>query len=167
MTAATAENPSFSEVVAQTRRPLTSLASRVLGDDARAEDVAQDALCALFREWDRVENPGGFARSAVFNRCRDVQRREIRAREKAPLLRPIDPLTAGHHPGASPYLADVVAKLSPEWREIIVLRFYGGHTMAEIAELTGRSIGTVKSGLHRALAQLRDELAEPAIDQAA
>ncbi len=151
-------SPTFEEVVAESQRPLTSLATRVLGDREQGEEVAQDALAALYREWDRVENPAGFARTIVKNRCRDVQRREIHARSKAPLLRPID----GPVDTTSPYLSDVLAKLTPSRREIVVLRFYGGHTLPEIAKITGRALGTVKSNLARALDQLRDELTEPA-----
>ena len=146
----------FEEVVAESQRPLASMATRVLGDAGRGEEVAQDALAALYREWDRVENPTGFAREAVRNRCRDVQRREINARAKAPLLRPID----GDLPHQTPYLSDVLAKLSPSRREIVVLRFYGGHTLPEIARITGRALGTVKSNLARALDQLREELTD-------
>ena len=41
----------------------------------------------------------------------------------------------------------------------MVLRFDGDLSLAEIAELTGSRLGTVKSQLHRALAQLEDVLA--------
>lgn len=154
--------PTFEEVVAESRRPLTSLATRVLGDASRGEEVAQDALAMLYREWDRVENPAGFARTIVQNRCRDIQRHEIRARAKAPLLRPI----ADDAASSSLYLGDVLAKLSQTRREIVVLRFYGGHTLPEIARITGRALGTVKSNLARALVELREELNE-AIDPVA
>ncbi len=149
--------PTFEQVVAESQRPLTSLATRVLGDPGRGEEVAQDALAALYREWDRVENPAGFAREVVRNRCRDVQRREINARAKAPLLRPVD----GDPGPQTPYLDDVLAKLSPTRREIVVLRFYGGHSLPEIAAITGKALGTVKSNLARALDQLRAELTDP------
>lgn len=166
MVAPTIERPTYSEVVAESRRPLTSLAWRLLGDKTLAEDVTQDALIALLGAWDRVENPRGFARSAVFNRCRDVQRREIKARKKTPLLQASERASL-LHPSTSPYLADVISTLPPLWREIVVLRFYGGHSLTEISELTGRSVGTVKSGLHRALRQLRLELDDEPIAQAA
>lgn len=148
--------PTFEQVVAESRRPLTTLATRVLGDASKGEEIAQDALAMLYREWDRVENPAGFARTVVQNRCRDIQRHEIRARAKAPLLQPIADDTAS----SPPYLGDVLAKLSQTRREIVVLRFYGGHTLPEIARITGRALGTVKSNLARALDELREELSE-------
>lgn len=146
----------FEQVVAETQRPLASMANRLLKDVGRAEEVTQDALTVLYRDWDRIEHPSSFAFEAVRNRCRDVQRREITARTKAPLLRPV----ADSPDAANPYLGDVLAKLSPSRREIVVLRFYGGHTLPEIARITGRALGTVKSNLARALDQLRLELTE-------
>lgn len=143
----------FEQVVAQSRQPVTSMASRVLGDRYRGEDVAQDAFTALYRDWDRVTNPVGFIWTAVRNRCRDVQRREIHAREKLSLLRPLRRSSEEGH-----YLADVVAKLPALRRQIVVLRFYGGHSLPEISEITGVPVGTVKSNLHRALDQLRADL---------
>ena len=50
-------------------------------------------------------------------------------------------------------------RLSPSQRTAVVLRFYGDLPLAEIAELTGSRLGTVKSQLHRAPAQLKDVLA--------
>lgn len=149
-------NRTFEQVVVDTQRPLASMAHRMLRDAGRAEEVTQDALAVLYRDWDRIENPSGFAFAAVRNRCRDVQRREIRARAKAPLLRPIE---SGSE-ATNPYLSDVLAKLSPSRREIVVLRFYGGHTLPEIARITGHALGTVKSNLARALDQLRVELTD-------
>jgi len=50
-------------------------------------------------------------------------------------------------------------RLTPGQRTAVVLRFYGDLPLAEIAELTGTRLGTVKSQLHRALAELKDVLA--------
>jgi RNA polymerase sigma factor (sigma-70 family) len=57
------------------------------------------------------------------------------------------------------HVIDVVRHLPPKRRALVVLRYYSGLTDAEIAETTGLPVGTVKSTLHRALAELRKELA--------
>ncbi|KRW90729.1 hypothetical protein SD51_13030 [Alicyclobacillus tengchongensis] len=49
-------------------------------------------------------------------------------------------------------------KLSFKSREVIVLHFYTGLTLAEVAETLGIPIGTCKSRLHTALTQLRRQL---------
>jgi RNA polymerase sigma-70 factor (ECF subfamily) len=52
-------------------------------------------------------------------------------------------------------LAAALRSLSPEHREVVVLRFYVDLTVDEIAARTGARPGTVKSRLHHALRRLR------------
>jgi RNA polymerase sigma factor (sigma-70 family) len=54
-------------------------------------------------------------------------------------------------------LAGAIRSLSPEQREVIVLRFYADLTVDQIAERTGARAGTVKSRLHYALRYLRED----------
>ena len=49
----------------------------------------------------------------------------------------------------------VLSTLSPDHREVLLLRFVEGLTMPEIAEALGIPVGTVKSRIHNALARLR------------
>lgn len=51
-----------------------------------------------------------------------------------------------------------VAALDEPYREIVALRFFGDLTLAEIAAVTGRPLGTVKTHLHRGLRRLRESL---------
>jgi DNA-directed RNA polymerase specialized sigma24 family protein len=48
----------------------------------------------------------------------------------------------------------------------VVLRFYEDRTEAEVAQLLGLSVGTVKSRSHRALARLREQLGSAELDPA-
>ena len=56
-------------------------------------------------------------------------------------------------------LLDALGRLRPAWRAVVVLRFYGDMTQDEIADVLDMRVGTVKSTLHRALGQLREEIA--------
>ena len=51
-----------------------------------------------------------------------------------------------------------VAGLDEPYREVVALRFFGDLTLAEIAAVSGRPLGTVKTHLHRGLGRLRDGL---------
>jgi RNA polymerase sigma factor (sigma-70 family) len=63
-------------------------------------------------------------------------------------------------------LWQAVQDLPVRQRVVLVLRFYEDRTEAEVAELLGLQVGTVKSRAHRALARLRDELGSPSLDPA-
>jgi len=132
---------------------LVRLAFLITGPRLRAEELTQDAFAQLLERWSEVEKPGGFVRTALVSRCRDAQRREITGRRKLRLLRPV-----AEPQSETDYLVDTLAKLPVHWRTMVVLRFYGGHSIAEIAAITGDPEGSVKSGLHRALTQLRGDL---------
>jgi RNA polymerase sigma-70 factor (ECF subfamily) len=55
-------------------------------------------------------------------------------------------------------LRRAIRSLSPEHREVVVLRYYADLSVQQIAERTGTRAGTVKSRLHYALRHLRDEV---------
>ena len=55
-------------------------------------------------------------------------------------------------------IRQALAGLTPDHREVIVLRYFADLTVPELAETIGVPLGTVKSRLHRALGQLRDQL---------
>jgi RNA polymerase sigma-70 factor (ECF subfamily) len=56
-----------------------------------------------------------------------------------------------------------VADLEEPYREVVALRFFGDLSLAEISEVSGRPLGTVKTHLHRGLGRLRDSLAMAAV----
>lgn len=59
-----------------------------------------------------------------------------------------------------------VQALPVRQRAVLVLRYYEDRTEAEVAQLLGLQVGTVKSRAHRALARLRDQLGSPTLDPA-
>ena len=58
-----------------------------------------------------------------------------------------------------------LAQLSDQQRETLELAYYGGFTQVELAEQLGRPLGTIKSQMYAALANLRDLLAEPSTEE--
>jgi RNA polymerase sigma factor (sigma-70 family) len=133
---------------------MVRLAFVMVDDLAVAEELTQDAFARVFRARSTVRDPLAYLRSAVYNACRNHHRGE-RARwsTRARSL----PTTDGP-PAIGDHVIDVVRRLAPKKRALVVLRYYSGLTDSEIAETTGLPIGTVKSTLHRALAELRGEL---------
>jgi RNA polymerase sigma-70 factor (sigma-E family) len=142
---------SFDDLVAREYMPMVRLAVTLVGDDGDAEEIVQEAFAAVHERWARLDRPGGYLRGCVVNRARDVLRRRYRAarlQRSAPRRDETTELGADH-------LLDALDALPPTRRAAVVLRYYEGRSEAEIAELLGVRPGTVKSMLHRALAQLR------------
>lgn len=142
----------FDDLFAVERVPMTRLAYLLVGSEAVAEEVVQDAFAQVYERWERLERPGGYLRTCVVHGARRAGKR--RSRE----LRVVHP-----DPGPAALdareLLDALARLRPAWRAVVVLRFYGDMTQEEVAEALDMKVGTVKSTLHRALGQLREEIA--------
>jgi len=130
------------------------MAYLMLGRTGEAEEVAQEAFTELLVRWGRIDNPEGFVRTVAVNRCRDIGRRRS-VRDRA-----LRRLREREEPVIGDYLVDALQQLDPQLRELIVLRYYLGHTVPEIAGIVDTPEGTVKSRLHRALARLAELLGE-------
>lgn len=152
---------------------------RVLGDAAEAEDVAQEAFVTAYRSlatW-RADGPFGawLTRIAVRLAVRQLGRRR-RAVTWAHTSSPFAVADADEvtlHIMAEPRLQPehlalqaeqassarrAVAALDEPYREVVALRFFGERSLEEIAALTNRPLGTVKTHLRRGLLRLRDHL---------
>ncbi len=142
------------------RLRLVRLSILLVDDPATAEDVVQEAFTGLHRHWSGLRDAAaalGYLRTAVVNVSRSVLRRRKTAREYVPphtanarSAESLAMLTAEHQA-----VVKALGKLPPRQREVLVLRYYGGMTEAEIAEATGVSRGTVKSTASRALDALQ------------
>jgi len=83
--------------------------------------------------------------------------RATRRRRQGDRLEAAHPRPGAIHPVHDDTL-DAVPRLAPRARSLVVLRYYAQLTIQEIADVLQIPPGTVKSGLHRAVAQLREVL---------
>lgn len=147
---------SFDEVFHREYAPMVRLATLLLGNEAEAEEAVQDALAIVHERWATLTRPGGYLRQCVVNRCADILRhRDVARRLRRRAVMPSEPAHL-----ETDHLLDALATLAPKRRAAVVLRYYEGCSEAEIAAVLRVRPGTVKSMLHRALAQLR-EVIEP------
>jgi RNA polymerase sigma-70 factor (sigma-E family) len=156
-----AETPLTLEDLYKTHRMrLVRLAILLVDEPATAEDVVQEAFTGLHRHWGNLRDSQaavGYLRTAVVNGSRSVLRRRKTAREYTPPHQ-VNARSAESLAMLSAEHQGVVAALSalpPRQREVLVLRYYGGLSEAEIAEAAGISKGTVKSTASRALETLQ------------
>ena len=133
--------------------PMVRVAALMLRDDDAAAEVVHDSFAKVYERWDRLDRPGAYLRTAVVNGCRD-RRRRLRFRQQTAVPR-VEAATLGHDD-----LLGVLDALTNRQRDALVLRFYLGLSEAEIAEALGVRPGTVKSLVHRGLADLAALLAD-------
>jgi RNA polymerase sigma-70 factor (sigma-E family) len=145
---------------------LLRLAVLLTGDRGAAEDAVQDAFVGFWRRIDALDNPEAvhaYLRSAVVNNSRSVLRRRRTATKHIRDLRPPDPPGADHAiltQVRDGELRSAVADLPRRQREVVVLRYWSGLSLIEVAETLGVSVGTVKSSASRALDSLQHKLGD-------
>ena len=165
----------FEELVRGHERLVFGLALRVVGDRADAEEVAQDtferayhALAGYPAERVAAMRLRPWLARIALNLARN------RLRRRPPPARSLEdgdgqPLAVAAPAAAEPaqvaergqeraLLAELLAGLPRAYQEAVVLRHVEGLPYAEVAEVLGRPVGTVKTHVHRGVRQLRDDL---------
>jgi len=137
---------------------------RLAGDDALAEDLAQDAWIRAFRKLHLFRGDASFgtwmyrlATNTALNRLRRRGRRD-EVEQEAELTSSaadLDDAVINQR-----LLAEALDRLPPGYRRVLVLHDLEGHTHEEIGELLDVAPGTSKSQLHKARARMR-ELLDP------
>ena len=148
-------------------------AYRVTGSPADAEDVLQTVFLRLVRRDARVEgpvdlspSPGSYLHRAAINASLDLIR--SRGRAKAVAIEEVAPVLADGH-SANPerqranremqnHVREALTRLGTKAAEVVVLKYFEGHSNVEIARLLGTSQMVVGVMLHRARTKLRKEL---------
>ncbi len=139
-----------------------SLAYHSTGNAAEAEELAQDVFLELFRNLAAIETPAHLTfwlRRVTSRKCVDWSRKE-RRRPRVGLEDAPEPAVAEGRADTllSEALQRLVASLPETQRQIVVLRYQEELDPADIAEVLGMPVNTVKSHLHRSLALLRGKL---------
>jgi len=128
----------FAAFVSARSPALLRTAYLLTGDRGHAEDLLQTALLKTFRHWDRIrhqDRPEAFVRKVMVNSQRMVWRRRAVLEHVA--------------------IWQVLARLPPRMRAVLVLRYWEDLSEKETAEVLSCSVGTVKSQASRGLTRLR------------
>ena len=163
------ERFAFQELVERYQERLLNFIYRTIGDRDRAEDLVQETFVRVYRHLHRFDRTKKFSTWA-YTIASNLAKNELRNRSRTPLVlfqamkksweadhRPLefedftyapDDLFRKRHLRATVEAA--VAELPEHHRVVFVLREMEGKTYEEISEITGVTLGTVKSRLNRA-----------------
>lgn len=150
----------FTALVAEHHRDLVRLAYAIVGDPDLANDVAQSAWAAAWRNRSRLREPEkvrGWLLTIAANEARRSLRRR-RLRQLIPLPDDWARSVPARPPDDQIDLIQAIQRLRPRDREILARRFALGETSQEIAEQVGMSDSGVRVRIGRLLQMLREEL---------
>jgi len=154
------DHDAFTELARGAVTRLDRAARLILRDPELARDAVQEALIRAWRDLPRLRDPERFdawLHRLTVNSCLDLVRRR-RRRVVEVELDSIDKPTVHDHVGA---LSDreivdaAMRRLDEHGRAIVVLHYFLGMPLTDVAATLGVPIGTVKSRLHRALGEMR------------
>jgi RNA polymerase sigma-70 factor (ECF subfamily) len=168
----------FGQLVSRYQNRLFSSLVYVTGSAEAAEDIAQDAVLQAFRKLNTFQRASGFYTwlyRIAFNLAVSQRRRErvhasLDEAREARGHEPADPAPGpGSRLDSEERVASVqagLAALSEEHRAILLLREVEECSYEQIAEILDLPVGTIRSRLHRARLQLRDQLKRMLQDEA-
>jgi RNA polymerase sigma-70 factor (ECF subfamily) len=157
----------------QTSTPLFSVALRVLGDAAEAEEVIQDVFVQIWEKAAMFDAALGSAFHWALSIARHRAIDRVRARQRRARL--VDDLqtTGGRvdFPGSTTptpgldtddkaSILSALGSLPADQRQAIEMAFFGGKTHHEIAAELGEPVGTIKARIRRGMLKMRESLQE-------
>ena len=142
--------------------PALVLYARQWSDRQGAEDAVQEAFLSLARQAEPPEHPSAWlyqvVRNGLISSARSRKRskdREVRSSRTEAWFSAVDDRIDAQQ------VAQSLAKLEPECREVIVARIWGGLTFDQIARLQGCSLTTAHRRYQAGLSQLHERLERP------
>jgi RNA polymerase sigma-70 factor, ECF subfamily len=133
----------------------------ILKDAHLAQDAAQDAFVKAYEKLDHLRRAGAFGPWLL-----KIARRCALNMGRRPRSMPISEHDVGQEAPTSlldedrERLLAAIVRLRASERQVVMLRYFKGHSVKEVAEMVGRNVGTVTKQLSRAHARLRALLGE-------
>jgi RNA polymerase sigma-70 factor, ECF subfamily len=166
---ATRDAAAFAALYKQTNAKLYGVVARILTRGDAAADALQEVYVRIWEkagEFDPLKgSPLAWMATIARNRALDEVRRvrpvslEDQPEGFEPAAEEIEPLAARERSEGLTALVDCLKALDEEKRAIVLLAYYRGLSREALAKRFGRPVPTIKTWLHRSLAQLRDCLA--------
>jgi RNA polymerase sigma factor (sigma-70 family) len=134
----------------------------VCGSLPVAEDLAQETLARVCKDWSRIQHleaPGAYAHRIAMNLATSRFRRRAAQRRADQALSGDQPLTwSDPDPTTGVVVRQALQTLRSDHRRVLVLRYFLGLSVAETAAVLRMPEGTVKTHTTRGLTALRAQL---------
>ena len=156
------ETSAFAELVRLYERAAIVTAVAVLADFHAAQDAAQDGFVIAYRKLGELRDADAFGPwllQIVRRRAAELRdKRRHEPSEQAETL--VAPTSEAGWIAQYDDVVQHVARLPEHERCVVVMRYVDGHSVAEIARLSGKPLGTVTKQLSRAIERLKSWLVE-------
>jgi RNA polymerase sigma-70 factor (ECF subfamily) len=158
------DRAAFEELVELYEPRLRYFLARMIGDDHAADDLVQEVWFDVYRGLARLADPGAFA-AWLYRIAHHRALRQLR-RKRQP-LGSLEGIDLPEEPEGDDFSAEdaervhaALGQLPPDFREVLLLRFFEGMTYEDIAHVLGCRLGTVRSRIHYAKRALRRVMEE-------
>lgn len=145
----------FEEYYARCYGDIVRTLSFTLGDMELGREAADEAMARTYARWEQIrfyDNPPGWTYRVGLNWARSVHRRLARQLPFVGRADVVEPYIS------DPSVAAAVRQLDVDLRAVVVCRLIADWSVNETAEVLGIKPGTVKSRLHRAVAELQSRV---------
>lgn len=161
--AAAGDEVAFGRIVAGNHDHMRRVCRFITRDDGLAEDAVQAAWAIAWRKLGTLRDPTRLRPWLISVAANEAKRLAKRRRRRLEVEVAVD---ADERPGGTDPASGIarvdlrraMAKLDPDDRALLAMRYVAGFSSVELAEATGRSPGGTRARLARLLTRLREEL---------
>lgn len=152
------ETTAFHELYLKTRQALYSLIAGLTADPAEAEDLLHDVYVRMYEKRSSFDGCRAALYTWMYRIAVNQTLNRIRQKKRWNNEVFVEDLVMGPEPDKDWEVQEILQKINPDFRACLVLHELEGLAYAEIAQVLSVSIGTVRSRISRAKAQLKKVL---------
>ena len=152
------DNAAFATLIARHEVSVRAVALNILGNHHDAQDVTQEAFIKAYQKLTTLRKADAFGPwvQKIAKRCALTAVRRAPKQVSIEQLGEIDSQSQnGQLDKDDRELLDALTKLPTAEEQVVMLRYFGGHSVTAVAAIKGRSVGTVTKQLSRAHKRLK------------
>ncbi|MHC4906061.1 MAG: RNA polymerase sigma factor [Planctomycetota bacterium] len=156
-------NEVYALLVARYERSVRAVAISIVKSSHTADDIAQEAFVRSWQQLRTLRAPKVFGPwlIKITRRCAIDS---LRRQQSLKYSDALDQLAAHERNGQldekKQHLLETIQQLPKAERQVVMLRYFGPHSVRDLANIVGRSVGTVTKQLSRAHKRLKNRLQE-------